>query len=491
MFALLSRGSVSALPRPQSRSAVGVVSERNLFPAPDAPRVALVGPETLRDVAETLSAAQGMTVESLDRADIPDDLLVAETVPDCVVTTYPTDRDVIGRVLDRPVVVYADLPDDAVATLVDADDVEYVPTSADTPNRDLLADRIRKLARAYRRESELSLRAAAMDQAGVGITIADAQHSDQVLVYANEGFEAVTGYDAATAVGRNCRFLQGPDTDPDTVAEIRAAIAAEESVSVDLLNYDDDDDPFWNQLDIAPVEDDDGEVTHYFGFQKEITERKRLEERLERENERLSTFANVVSHDLRNPLGVARGAATALSVVDLPDDARSELDRMETAFDRMETLVEDVLALARQGKVVDDPEPTSVPTVVSGAWAAVDASAATLELDDDLGVIRADPERLQALFENLFRNAVEHVGPNVSVTVGAVCDGFYVEDDGPGIPPDGREEVFDQGYTTDDDGTGFGLAIVDSVASAHGWSVAAEAGSSGGARFVVSDVETP
>ncbi|MBS3761523.1 MAG: ATP-binding protein, partial [Halodesulfurarchaeum sp.] len=96
----------------------------------------------------------------------------------------------------------------------------------------------------------------------------------------------------------------------------------------------------------------------------------------------------------------------------------------------------------------------------------------------------ADPDRLASLLENLFRNAVEHAGPEVTVTVEPTSDGFAVADDGPGIPPEDRETVFESGYTTETDGTGFGLAIVAEVATAHDWSVRVEESDAGGARFV-------
>jgi len=330
-----------------------------------------------------------------------------------------------------------------------------------------------------------------MDQAGVGITIADARHPDEMLVYANEGFVDLTGYDVSEVVGRNCRFLQGPDTDGDAVAEIRAALDANRPVSVDLLNYRADGEQFWNQLDVAPVTDEEGTVTHYLGFQKDITERKRLEGRLERENERLSSFASVVSHDLRNPLSVAQVAVDAATMEVTDEATTAELARADEALERIETLVDGLLALARQGRTVDDPEPTSIPTAVTGAWSTVAAPEATLGLDDGLGTVPADPERLRTLFENLFRNAVEHGSHDVAVYVGALPDGFYVEDDGPGIPPEDRANVFEQGYTTGEEGTGLGLAIVESIAEAHGWAVAVESGAEGGARFAFTGVARP
>jgi signal transduction histidine kinase len=119
----------------------------------------------------------------------------------------------------------------------------------------------------------------------------------------------------------------------------------------------------------------------------------------------------------------------------------------------------------------------------------VENENAALVVDDTFD-FAADPDRLQQLFENLFRNAVEHAGDDVTIRVGALDgDGFYIEDDGPGIPEDKREKVFDSGFTTNRDGTGFGLAIVMEIVEAHGWQISVTEGDTGGARFEVTNVE--
>ncbi|SIR83388.1 PAS domain S-box-containing protein [Haladaptatus litoreus] len=125
--------------------------------------------------------------------------------------------------------------------------------------------------------AELQLKERAINEAPVGITIADAQPNDEPLIYVNEAFEELTGYDSEDVLGQNCRFLQGEDSDPDAVAEMRTAIDNEEPVSVELCNYRNDGEKFWNRVDIAPIRDDAGEVTHYGGFQTDITERKDAE----------------------------------------------------------------------------------------------------------------------------------------------------------------------------------------------------------------------
>jgi signal transduction histidine kinase len=133
-------------------------------------------------------------------------------------------------------------------------------------------------------------------------------------------------------------------------------------------------------------------------------------------------------------------------------------------------------------------ETVELSEVVSECWRTADTVDATFEISGD-ATIRADADRLRNLLENLFVNAVDHGGDDVAVRIGALDDGFYVADDGPGIPPDERDDVFAPGHTTATDGTGFGLAIVDEIARAHGWSVAVTESEHGGARFEIRGVE--
>ncbi|WP_137287249.1 PAS domain S-box protein [Halorussus salinisoli] len=208
--------------------------------------------------------------------------------------------------------------------------------------------------------------------------------------------------------------------------------------------------------------------TEAFAIYVDITEQKERERQLARQNERLEEFASVVSHDLRNPLNVALGRFDLLE-----DECDSDhLAPIGRSLDRMDSLVENLLTLARQGQVVDETEPVALSAAAEEAWETADTKEATLTLAAD-AVIEADDARFRELLENLFRNSVDHADSVSVVEVGALDDrtGFYVVDDGPGIPPNVRENVFDHGFTTDEEGTGFGLAIVESIADAHGWTV--------------------
>ena len=134
---------------------------------------------------------------------------------------------------------------------------------------------------------QLALKDRALDVAAEGVTIADACLPDRPLIYVNEGFERITGYSATDVLGRNCRFLQGPRTDPAVVAEIRAAVAEQRECVVEILNYRKDQTTFWNRLSITPVRDHTGAVTHYIGVQSDVTARREAEHALLRSKEAL------------------------------------------------------------------------------------------------------------------------------------------------------------------------------------------------------------
>lgn len=239
-----------------------------------------------------------------------------------------------------------------------------------------------------------------------------------------------------------------------------------------------------------PIERD-GEIVTARGVFQDITEIKQKEEELARQNERLDEFASIVSHDLRNPLNLIDGRVELLK-----EEYESEhIDSIETAIDRMNRIIDDVLWLAREGEDIGTTESVSVRTAADSAWTIVadNAESVTLQYLDqeyEIPTVEADYDRLCQLFENLFRNALEHGGKDVTITIGGLEDGFYVEDDGPGIPENKREQVFDAGCSSSPDGTGFGLTIVSQVADAHGWNINLTAGTDGGARFEITWTDT-
>ena len=223
-------------------------------------------------------------------------------------------------------------------------------------------------------------------------------------------------------------------------------------------------------------------MTGWIGYE---LERSRSNDRLERQRDRLENVINVISHDIRNPLNTAAARTTLLA--DRTDSEHIEPIRRSLA--RMESLIDDLVTLAKNGLQVESPSELVLEELVQNAWTTTDTTTATLTTRVEDLRVTADESRLRQPLENLFRNAVEHAGSEVEVTVGALEDGFYVADDGPGIPEDEHDKVFETGFTTSDGGTGFGLAIVEEIATAHGWTVEVTESAAGGARFEIRGVE--
>ncbi|MFC7074639.1 sensor histidine kinase [Halovenus rubra] len=218
-------------------------------------------------------------------------------------------------------------------------------------------------------------------------------------------------------------------------------------------------------------------------FFHEVSQQQQRLEELEVEIERLDRFASLISHDIRNPLDVAIGRTNAVVETSDDEDLKPHLDSIQGALERMQAIIADGLMVARKRDDIGDTDPTSLDEMSRQAWENVDTKDATINIEPDV-VIEANSGGLSHVLENLFRNAIEHVGPDVSVTVGSFEDGFYIEDDGEGIPAEKYEAEFDP---VDGD-CGLGLTIVHILAQSHGWSLTITEGQDGGARFEFSNV---
>lgn len=239
----------------------------------------------------------------------------------------------------------------------------------------------------------------------------------------------------------------------------------------------------WNLTSKVPWYDENGEIAGLIGVSRWITKRKEYEQQLERQNERLDEFAAILSHDLRNPLNVAQGRIELIE----REYTSENLDAVVRALERMDTLIDEILTLARQGVGAMDITTLSLAELCRRCWQNVETGEATLVVETDQ-TIRADRSKAKRLLENLIRNAIEHGGPAVEVTVGNLAEGLYFEDDGSGIPEDEHDHVFESGYSTTTEGTGFGLSIVAEVAKTHGWNIDVTDSEDCGARFEITGV---
>jgi len=303
------------------------------------------------------------------------------------------------------------------------------------------------------------------------------------FVYVNDAFEERTGYDLETLRGEPVSSVIGAEAAETGESLVRELLAdphrTTATFELQLPARDGGTIPTECQIALLPTEN--GAYKGAVAVMRDIT-------RLKRREERLSKFAGVVSHDLRNPLDVALGRTEVLpEVADLDPETEGHIDEIHDSLTRMEALIGDVLAVARHGETAVDLGGVDIETVARDAWSSVETGDAELRIAATAG-IAAHRSRLLRLFENLFRNAVEHAGPNAHVEVGLVesatgVEGFYLADDGPGIPADQRGRIFDDGFSSTADGTGLGLSIVSEIARAHDWSVEVVEGIDGGARF--------
>ena len=338
------------------------------------------------------------------------------------------------------------------------------------------------------RERELRLKTRAMDEASIGITIADATGSNTPLVYANEGFERLTGYGADDLLGRNCRFLQGPATDGESVGRLREGVAAASAVSTELVNYRADGTPFWNQVRVSPVADETGEVTRFLGFQTDVTERKRTEQLVRLLN-------RVLRHNLRNEMNVVLGIGSHLREAAVDTDPAALGERLTGTADRMVDLSERARELERYARTEREPERLDPERVLSEVAARYreqfPAATVDVAVETDYGVC-AGRELDRALGE-LLENALKHATasePRVSIEARTVAgtpasdehhsaevaaDGgpwveLRVEDDGPGIA-EAEAAVIERGEETQlEHGSGLGLWLVNWVVTRYGGS---------------------
>ncbi|MXR52835.1 PAS domain S-box protein [Halovenus sp. WSH3] len=345
------------------------------------------------------------------------------------------------------------------------------------------------------RVSEIELKLQAIEQAPLGITIADLRQDDEPLIYVNDGFEEITGYDSEEMLGRNCRFLQGPETAEEPVARMREAIENEEAVRVELRNYRKNGEQFWSEVTLAPLHTENGEVTHYVGFQQDITRRKEYEETLEQQRDDLGVLNEMVRHDIRNDLQVA------LASMELLQAGEGDDEQITAAIESIQQAI-GLTNIARElAEVMLDTEtdhhPIELRSVLLSEVEDVRSTApdATITVAGTVPSVRVRAnELLGSVFRNLLTNALKHgeqSAPTVQLSA-AVSDGeviVTVDDNGPGVPEDARERLFDRGWTgASDGGTGMGLHIVERVVESYGGTVALadeENTGLGGASFVV------
>lgn len=329
-----------------------------------------------------------------------------------------------------------------------------------------LADRERQLEETV---DDLKLKEQAMDAAPVGITIDDIDDSGETsLVYANEQFSDLTGY-GPSILGENCRLLQGEETDPETTAKIREAIDSRQPVSVDILNYRKSGQKFWNKLDISPVRDSEGTVTHFVGFQMDITDRKIRERRLEVMN-------RLLSHNLRNKMNLIEGHIGLLKNEFADENLPQSLAEVEEAATSLMELADTVHKVQRVTEIAGSADVISVRDRVTQIVSAFEDRFPDVTYDvtlsDDDGCEVAVSGMTAAIEEGI-ENAVKHndnPNPTVEIRVERRSDNWIdieIEDNGPGMPKQ-ELEVLQEGETPIKHGNRLGIWLMYWVVSKAG-----------------------
>ena len=330
------------------------------------------------------------------------------------------------------------------------------------------------------REKTLKRRRQAIDEAPVGIGITDPSRTDNPLIYVNDAFVELTGYPREEALGENCRFLQGRNTDPDKVAKIREAIDNEEPISVEFRNYRKGGTEFWNHLEIAPVKNDAGEVINYVGFQQDVTERKQRQEQL-------AVLDRVLRHNLRNDMNVIRGHAETIQATAANEIAASADKIVEKGEELLELAEKErhITTLLREEPTVTDIKLCDrLQTIVSNVKSEYPDATVTVDCADEV-TVRATTQLDQAI-EELLTNAICHndsPSPEASVTVSLTDETVHIAiaDSGPRIPDMERNVLANKLEQTPlYHGSGLGLWLVNLVVARSGGTLTVEENSPAG-----------
>ena len=294
----------------------------------------------------------------------------------------------------------------------------------------------------------------------------------------NPAFTDVFGYDPDKIKGASLnKFIVPPEADGEaTRFDKRTADGKYNSGVVTRLTTDGPRDFLYRGV---PYKRDNRK--YGFAIYTDITERNKRKEELKRQKQRFEKFAEVISHDIRNPLNVAMGRAEMLD--------QEHANVIAKNLDRIEDIIDDVLTVVWTGQPVETTEPIELFDIAQQCWDHVATPTASLSVEDT-DVIHADPDRFKQLLENFFRNAIEHGGDDVTVRIGIIePNQLFITDDGSGISTEAREKVFSRGYSTATDGTGLGLSIVETICEAHGWTVTVTSSEHGGARFEITAID--
>lgn len=305
-----------------------------------------------------------------------------------------------------------------------------------------------------------------------------------IIQYTGPSVRRIFGYDPDELVGDEVFEYVHPDnrsTVIDRFHNLVESSTGESTSSVELRFRHKNSEWIW--IETRGSNQKGSEIGGYVLTSRDITERKEYERSLKRERDRFERFVGVVSHDLRDPVNVAAGHVELAQ-----EECESEhLTAAAQSLDRMGALIEDLSTAVHEGTVEPQLDAVTLREMGETCWQNVETNAATLDIRTDQRIL-ADESRFQRLLGNLMRNAVEHGGDAVTVTIGELADGFYISDDGRGLPEGDPDALLEYGVSTKTNGTGLGLSIAKEVAQNHDWTLTVRDGDDGGARFEISGV---
>jgi PAS domain S-box-containing protein len=448
-----------------------------------------------------------LTVQTAEDAEAGLEFIREETI-DCVVSDYSmpeTDgleflRTVREENEDLPFLLLTGRGSEDIASeAITAGVTDYIQKQQGTEHYSLLANRIQNAVEQYRAERELerqkqeleSLKNRFQSFVKHSPDIITAIDKEGTIRYQSPAVEEILGYDQQQRVGTKAIEYVHPE-DRERVLEGFFEVVDGNSEGTVVQEYRvEHADGSWVWLESIMSTGETHSEEDYVINSRDVTERKRRERELEQKTERLDEFAGIVSHDLQSPLMIADSRVSMAGNACECGGALEHIEAASEALDRMDEIIDATLALAREGQIVDETERVDLTDLADRCFQTVAPPETELEAVIEGLTICADPDRLRHILENLFANAVDHGGDTVTIRIGETeADGFYVADDGPGIPDEEREEIFEPGYSMSEDGTGFGLAIVEEIVKAHGWDIEVAESDAGGARFEITDVET-
>ena len=454
----------------------------------------LKGREVLANNAfRALCEANGVDQADDSRTLFAADFVFPQSSTSPSIQKYKTQDDMDSRTVSWVRTVYRDQHNNPIGTLITGTDI--------TLSQQL--------------QQELSLKNRAVEDAETPIIIADAKIKGFPVIYTNKAFEEQTGYTLKEIQGQNCRFLQGNNTNPNDIAAISSALRNLRPITITILNYRKDGTEFYNRLALAPICDDEGNTTHFIGFQSDVTEQERAHQYLQQAKQKAedsarlkSEFLASMSHEIRTPMNGILGMLGLLESTELSNEQFQHVRLAKSSADALLILINDILDFSKveAGKLELEHVSFDMPNLISevASSAAYVAEDKHLEIvldvaDAEHRQIFGDPGRIRQVLNNLIGNAIKFTNRG-HIVISARSEQqpnekciyeVSIKDTGVGIPEEHIENIFDSFSQVDASttrrygGTGLGLTICKQLAQLMGGDIYVESAVGSGSTFTL------